>query len=452
MFRSSTPTRGVAARAAGALVAVVITTLGGLAAAPTAGAEAVAGPAAVPESPYVDPAPGLRNVLWVGNNWGGTADAVLPDGDFAHVARINVIPDRNERLKEIYLNPIKLAGYQFIRHMVGEGHDQYVDDMYSTKDGTHLIVSRPIFADVVSIDIATGEIAWRFPVQGFRSDHMAVSPDGTQVAVSASTAKLVHVLDTETGRQIGTFPSGDNAHENVYINGGTQIVNESIGNVWTPLDQPWADATKGDRVLNIIDRESLQIVRRIDLRTKLAEFGRPDLSIGVRPMTFSPDYRFVYFQVSFFHGFVEYDLQEDKVTRVVDMPITPAGDVPREEHLLDSGHHGISMNPQGTKICVAGTMDDYATVVDRETMEHGPLVSSGERSYWVTTDLTGENCFVSWAKSDKVSVLSYETGEEVAQFPVGFHPQRMRIGVVPEGWAGNDVPMPEPGNPLPTFF
>lgn len=448
MFHSSTPSRRVSARVAGALLAVVATTLGGLAAAPSAGAE----PASRPESPYVDPAPGLRNVLWVGNNWGGTADAVRPDGDFSPIARINVIPDRNERLKEIYLNPVKLAGYQFIRHMVGEGHDQYVDDMYSTMDGRSLIVSRPIFADVVSIDIVTGAINWRFPVDGFRSDHMAISPDGTQVAVSASTAKLVHVLDTETGRQIGTFPSGDNAHENVYIKGGTQIVNESIGNVWTPLDQPWADVTKGERVLNIIDRESLQIVKRIDLRTKLAEFGRPDLSIGVRPMTFSPDYRFAYFQVSFFHGFVEYDLEEDKITRVTDLPVTAAGDVPREQKLLDSGHHGISMNPQGTKICVAGTMDNYATVVDRESMEHGPLVSSGETSYWVTTDLTGDHCFVSWAKSNKVSVLSFETGEEVAQFPVGFHPQRMRVGFAPEGWSGNSVPMPEPSNPLPRFF
>ena len=35
---------------------------------------------------------------------------------------------------------------------------------------------RPSFADVVAIDIASGEIEWRFEVEGLRSDHMALSP------------------------------------------------------------------------------------------------------------------------------------------------------------------------------------------------------------------------------------------------------------------------------------
>src|SRR3954449_5325617 len=103
----------------------------------------------------------LREVMFVGNNWDGTADVIKSSGDFAKIGRINVVPDKNQRLAEIYLNPIKLIYFLGIRSGPGEGHDQLVDDLYSTPDGTALVASRPSFADVVSIDIATGQLKWR---------------------------------------------------------------------------------------------------------------------------------------------------------------------------------------------------------------------------------------------------------------------------------------------------
>lgn len=93
-----------------------------------------------------------QEVLFVGNNWDGTVDVLRADGDFQRIRRINVIPDRNARMFEIYLNPLRLAYFLGIRHLIGEGHDQFVDDMYTNSDGTLLVVSRPSFGDVVAID------------------------------------------------------------------------------------------------------------------------------------------------------------------------------------------------------------------------------------------------------------------------------------------------------------
>jgi DNA-binding beta-propeller fold protein YncE len=393
--------------------------------------------AAAPTPAGAAPAPAraaaLQEVMFVGNNWEGTVDVIRSRGDYARLGRINVVPDREQRLWEIYLNPVRLAFYLGIQQGPGEGHDQLVDDMYTTPDGTALVASRPSFADVVSIDLTSGAVRWRFPVSGFRSDHMAVSPDGTRVAVSASTSNKVHVLDIDTGRQIGSFGTGDSPHENVFTGGGRHIWNMSIGSVYTDLDDPSQDWTKGDRRITIADAATAQKVKEIDMRSRLDAFGRSDLSDAVRPAVFTPDESKLYFQVSFFNGFVEYDVATDKVTRIATLPKNPHTNEDRRTWVNDSRHHGLAMSPDGTKLCVAGTVDDYTTVVDRATLAEGPLVSAS-KPYWATVSGDGRDCVISESGADQVTAISFATGQKVVSVPVGDHPQRVRIGHLPAGW------------------
>jgi DNA-binding beta-propeller fold protein YncE len=315
---------------------------------------------------------------------------------------------------------------------VGEGNDQFVDDMYSTHDGRLLIVSRPSFKDVVAINLNTRKIVWRFEVDGQRSDHMAISPDGKHVAVSASTGNVVHILDTRTGEEVGRFPSGDSPHENNYSKDGELIYHASIGRVYTPTDHPALDTSKGDTRFQIVDTDTNQIVEKLDMGQKLEEAGYPDMSSAVRPMALSPSERKVYFQVSFFHGFVEYSFKQDRVTRVANLPnLVP--DVPREQYLLDSAHHGIAMNGEGNRLCVAGTMSDYAAIVSRRTFNF-KLIQAGEKPYWSTTHNNGRLCLVSWSGTDAISVIDYEKKKEIARVPVGDHPQRIRMGNVRTSW------------------
>ena len=380
-----------------------------------------------------------RDVLYVGNNWDGTADVIDPER-FERIARIDIVPDLEERLAEIQADPAHQAYFLAIRQLVGEGHDQFVDDMFSSPDGRHLYVSRPSLADVVAIDLATGRIAWRVKVDGYRSDHMAISPDGSRLLVSASTAKTVLAIDPRSGRVAGRFPSGDQPHENNYSQDGSRIFHASIGSVFTPLDEPALDATKGERYFQVVDARTLQVLRRIDMGQKLEQAGYPDMSAAVRPMTLSPDERRLYFQVSFFHGFVEYDLEADRVLRLAHLPVSQeAAGKRREEYLLDSAHHGLTMNPEGTKLCAAGTMSDYAAIVDRASFSHR-IIPVGAKPYWSTNSGDGRHCFVSVSGDDRVSVISYATEEEVARIPVGDHPQRMRMGRLGVGLLGTAAP------------
>ena len=187
---------------------------------------------------------------------------------------------------------------------------------------------------------------------------------------------------------------------------------------------------KGDRWFQVVRERDFRVLQRWDMGKELAEAGYPGMSSAVRPMALGPDERFLWFQVSFFHGFVEYDLQQDKVLRLAHLPTTDQTPPTREQYLLDSAHHGLSMNPEGTKLCAAGTVDGYAAIVNRSSFAY-TLASRGTTPYWVTNSGDGAYCFVSFAGDDEVSVLSYANELEVARIQVGDHPQRMRMGRYP---------------------
>ena len=163
---------------------------------------------------------------------------------------------------------------------------------------------------------------------------------------------------------------------------------------------------------------------------RLAEAGYPGMSAAVRPMAITPNERYVYFQLSFFFGIVQYDLKADRVVRVLNLPLGAAKGVARTDFLLDSAHHGLAMNPRGTRLCVAGTMSRYAAIVTRKPFKLKRTIRVGRVPYWSQSSADGRYCFVSVAGEDRVSVISWKTAREVARIEVGDHPQRMRTGVI----------------------
>jgi YVTN family beta-propeller protein len=374
-----------------------------------------------------------RSVIAISNNWDGTitfADAET----FEVVKEMSVIPDYDERMAEIALDPVKLGFFIGVRILIGEGHDQFVDDAYIGKGGRRIFVSRPSFADVVGINLKTGKILWRTPVAGNRADHMALSKDGKEVAVSASTGNVVHIIRTRDGSIRGEFPSGDSPHENIYSKDGERIYHAAIGRVYTPTDEAQLDTTKGTTLFQIVDNDTLEVIERLHLGDELDKAGYPGMSDAVRPMTLSPSERFLYFQVSFFHGFAEYDFKKDKITRVIRLPIAEkTKDIPKENYLLDSAHHGIALDPTGKRFCVAGTMSDYAAIVHRKSGRH-KILPVGPKPYWSTNSADGKYCYVSVSGGDRVAVISYRSRKEIASIPVGDHPQRVRTGKILEAF------------------
>ena len=127
-----------------------------------------------------------------------------------------------------------------------------------------------------------------------------------------------------------------------------------------------------------------------------------------------------------------------KVTRIAHLPIAEkTKTLPRELYVLDSAHHGIAMNERGNKLCVAGTMSDYAAIVKRRSFEHKVFAGAARflpgrvysKPYW-STEGPGNTCWVSMSGSDLVTVIDFRTERVIAEIPVGDHPQRVREGVI----------------------
>jgi DNA-binding beta-propeller fold protein YncE len=358
--------------------------------------------------------PGMRDVVLVGNAASGTV-SFLDGHTWQNLGSINVTPDP--------ISPSQQQQWDFFNQQ--EGGPRSVDDAIASPDGTKLYVSRANRGDVAAFDMVSHQMLWKTQCAGFRCDHMALSPDGSQLVVSATLAEEAQVLDTQTGAATATFPTGTFPHQNDYSADGRYIFNESIGNVALPHSE---EALKGLRQLTVVDSHTFQVVHVCELQH------------GLRPTVYLPD-GIAYMELSYLNGFVVFDTNSCTILHTINQPFrNGAASLPYDQYPLNSAHHGMALSGDGTRLCDVGTIDDYVAIVSTSTLKNERIINVGHKPYWGQTSVDGNYCLVSNSDDNDVWVIQYDPPKAVAVVPVGAFPQRERLATVPDTVIANLSP------------
>ena len=231
--------------------------------------------------------------------------------------------------------------------LIGEGHNQYVDDAFTSPDGRLLYVGRPSLADVVAIDLGTRKIVWRMKVDGLAPITWGSRPTARGCSCRPRRRRRSTSSIPGAVRSSAVSVRRPAAREQLLGRRHAHLPCEHRHRLYAARHAR-ARLGKGEREFQIVDARSLAILARVDIGKALADNGFPGYSSAVRPMALSPDERLAYLQLSFLHGFVEFDLERLKPLRVAQLPLSAsARALPREAYLLDSAHHGIAMSRDG---------------------------------------------------------------------------------------------------------
>jgi DNA-binding beta-propeller fold protein YncE len=352
-----------------------------------------------------------RPVALVGNLREGTV-TVVDQHALKVLGSINVTPDGKTPQ-----DPKQAAAYQALVAKFGVN---YVQGLALSADGSTLYVSRGFLGDATAFDVASGRQLWRREIGGVRADHIALSPDGRRLFVSALSENKVEVLDTSNGEIIGSFPSGEWPHVLEFTPDRRYIVNGSLGNQAAPKGTPTTHQ------LTFANPQTLAVERILNFEA------------GVRPFVFSPDGSLVYVQLSFFNGFDVVNAVTGEVEHIVNLPILgPAIGESSSEYPNQAAHHGIALNRRDTMVCDAATVSNYVALVATNTLATKAIIPVGEEPADAATSTSGGLCFVTnrskGPKGDSLSVISYAKRREVARLAMGQGPQELTTGVIPDG-------------------
>lgn len=353
-----------------------------------------------------------KELAFVSNAVGGTV-TLLDMVTRTVVGELNVVPDG------VRISPFRDPEQWLAQGIVeGRGGLNYAQDTDLSRNGEVLFVSRGYLADVIAMDIASGDILWRTPIAGVRADHMDISPNGKKLYVSAVIrgGNVVEVIDTETGKKLGKIETGDWPHDVHVTEDSQHVYVASLGDMQL---EPDIRAENSDSYkVTLADAETYDVLKEFQFEA------------GVRPFQVTRDQTRLYAQLSNTHAIIARDLETDSEIARIDLPV--ADGVSEADWDFEAPHHGLALTPNEQTLCVAGRASDYAAIVRSEALSLVTTIPVGDAPSWAEVTEDGWLCVLANTRSDDVSIIDLGTAEEIARIEAGRGPKHITIGRVPE--------------------
>jgi DNA-binding beta-propeller fold protein YncE len=353
-----------------------------------------------PATSAQSPQPALVEVAFIGNSADATV-VLLNVATRAIIGRINV-------------NPTGVKA-------TGPGAANYLQDTDISPDGRTLYASRGYLGDVAAFDIASGRLLWARSLNTGRADHMAITPDGASLFVSAMMDNRVYRVATATGTITGHVVTGVYSHDNKVTADGRLLYNTSIGALSsmprTSGGAPLADTPGAPFQITVVDVQTLQVRDRIVLQN------------AIRPWEFSPDEKGMYVQLANEHSVSLFDVATRRFTGRLELPVKPG--ITRADYDFEAPHHGLAITDDGRTLCAASRASDYAALVSAPDLKLIATVPVGDGPGWAETAANGTICFVTNTRSDDLSIISIPERKELLRLPVGDGPKHVTIARIP---------------------
>ncbi len=301
--------------------------------------------------------------------------------------------------------------------------------------------------DVSIIDPATNKVVG--VIHGIEVNHgAAVAPDGSRYYISNEAERTLDVVDTKTLKVIRNIKLSGHPN-NISISKDGRRVYVSIAVRPGAVDV--VDTTSMEKVKsipvkgavhntyvtpdgNFVVSGSVQshIVTVIDAKTEEPVWSL-DMGKCIRPMAFStnPDgsTKWIFVQLSDYHGFAVVDFATRKEVNRVDLPPTPAGKVAIHEGGNIS--HGMAVTSDGKTLVVNSTLNSALYMYSLPDLKLIGSADVGMAPDWVTLTPDGKRAYVANAGANSVSVIDIAKMKEITRIPVGEVPKRNITAVLP---------------------